>query len=363
MNKLVLSKIIQFTLIVSALVVIFGLVELTNEENVSKNSGVQILQNKDNIYEMRLATTTDDGVRLYIQEDEKAQIKLLYNAGVENPYSDQETVYDLSRVYPYMSDEHILRDYNFRSAGKILFPTGFRYGDFFAIFENFRVLPESANLNVRKVLYASREGFTNLPKWFSVPKDCFGYLSGDNCTFEIMRNNPEKLTANKLNQKTGPFNWSNALTPQSIYLTTDSKIVISWVFGDAGAYSRVFSLWDTDTNTHTQLFDITSFEQDEIALTLPSKEYVFVYWQNPERETTAILKREPFEGVEIAGHKLKNSCYSVNFFPTDVRDGGAPWYVEYVYGCLDETLHGLSVVYKLDVVNEELKEITEIFPR
>ncbi len=342
---------------------ILGLAELINEKEVVENSEVQIMENTDNIYEMRLVTTTADGVRLYIQEDEKAQIKLLYNAGVQNPYSDEETVYYLYRVYPYMSDEHILRDYHFRSEGKILFPTGFSYGDFFTIFERFGVLPENTSLNVLKVLYASREGFTNLPEWFSVPKDCFGYLSGDNCIFEVKRNNPEHLTPNILNQKTGPFNWSNALTPQSIYLTTDNKVVISWVFGDAGAYSRVFSLWDTDTNTHTQLFDITSFEQDEIALTLPSKEYVFVYWQNPERETTAILKREPFEGIEIAGHKLKNSCYSVNFFPTDVRDENAPWYVEYVYGCLDETLHGLSVVYKLDVVNEELKKITEIFPR
>lgn len=296
---------------------------------------------------------------LYIGEDQKNNLKLLH---YKKQHYQATTTYPVYRIYPgSISTEDIIADYK-AATGSDVFPLWF--GNQPDQVDNFET-----NFLTDNLILENNDRI-ELPPWLIVPSSCFIYIPRDNCSFEITAENPYGIPASILTKETGPYIWSDFLTPYAIYLTNDSKIVIRWIFGDAGAISNVITLWDPRQNTHTKVSMVSGFYGEQFKLSLGGVEKNYVISHNPLNSSTSpILKQNPFRGWTMYDEPLLENCYDISFYPTDLADGTAPWLLEYTYGCYfgyDPTkkmIQGLSAWYELDPRTETVKALSGVMPK
>lgn len=290
---------------------------------------------------------------LYIGEDTKNNLRLLH---YKKKDSDGTVTYPIFRIYPQdISTQEIIADYESEKDSR-------------NIPDWFGKQPSQLDTSVRGSLLTGNliidQGRSpTLPDWLLVPRECFTYIPGNNCRFEITNSNPYNLPPVILTKETGPYEWSDYVTPHAIYVTKNNHLLLQWAFGDAGATYKVASLWDPVLNTHTKLSSLSGMEQSIESLSISDKSYTYAYIEDGYATTTLMLKQEPFSGWSIYGRPLQKSCYGVHFYPTNLVETSATWLVEYTYGCPEETIQGLSAWYELDPTVDSLRPLTGVIPR
>ena len=291
---------------------------------------------------------------LYIGEDTQNNLKLLYYRLEGSKATDE---YSLFRIYPSnISIEAIVAEFE-RKPDRDILPRWFNN-------QPASVFPHSKKGLVSENLvfdpYAPEPAASD---WLEIPADCLKYMGGDDCVFTIKTPNPYNLPSATLTQKTGPYEWYKGETPDEIYVTLDNQVYIKWAFGDGGYSSEEHTLWDPAENKLVSLGSVSG----ECAmlcidtLTLPTTDSG-VTKSYPSADTIE-LETDPFFGWSIHGEPLKDNCYSTDFYPTNIMDASAKWLIEYIYGCYNETIRGLSVWYELDPTTDTVQPISGVMPR
>ncbi len=289
----------------------------------------------------------------YFGEDNQNNLILLHYK--QKNYKATST-YPVYRIYPgNLSREQIIADLKLEDGSGFPHWYGFQ--------------PVSLSANPKTGMASEnliRDIYTRdqiIPDWLEIPAGCIGYRGGDSCSFTIKPLNPYGLTPATLMQKTGPFEWGKHLNPQEIYVTTDNKILIKWVFGDGGMREEIYTLWDVDNSNHVRVSDVSSMYRESIQLSIPQKIYTYAYNDTGYETTSDILKVNPFFGINIYNQPLRENCHDVYFHPTNPTDITAKWIIEYTYGCPGEMIRGLSVWYELDPVTDTVRALTSIIPK
>ncbi len=328
------------------------------------------IYNKPNFIEaappeyLRHATTTNlpSSVKqndLYIGEDAYNNLKLLH---YKKPNYRATTTYPVYRIYPNdVSEAEIIADY--RSEDDIdNIPLWFG--------KQPKQIEMVEDVLLTKNLVVNADGNPVLPDWLIIPRDCFTYIPGDSCRFEITAQNPYGFPITTLTKENSLFKWSGNSTPYAINVTKDKKILIRWSFGDAGISSEMNSLWDPMANTHIELSSIFERYDDTFRLELPQLEKRYVISLDAAiASTTTFLKQNPFQGWKIYNEALLPDCYNIHFYPTNLVDYSAPWLLEYEYGCYfsynqeSGVSRGLSSWYELNPVTDSIRTLTGVIPK
>ena len=231
--------------------------------------------------------------------------------------------------------------------------------------------PETKTTMPGKLIYSnsSRVEAVEAPFYLDIKDDCLMYRGGSRCEIGIFTNN-EGLEPGRLSTTTSEFKYSG-LTLSQIYSLGDGKLLLHWGFGDAGAYSTTYSLWDTNKQTNKTYIGFGGMIGEFASLKYGEPINKSFEFATPNMRgygtTSPALNMNPFEDTLLVGNKIEKEDICLRFYPIDLSSLSNDVYIEFTNSCgmvgTEDKLPSIAVWYTFNPVTEELKQVTDIIPR
>ena len=210
---------------------------------------------------------------------------------------------------------------------------------------------------------------TDLSNFITLGVGCRSYMGGGDCSVKVDANE-YGLVPGLLEQTTGPFEWNDAMSLSEIRVMTEGRLFLVWAFGDAGARSFDYSIWDTNNNTHSYVSGYSGLMGEVMSVSAGSEDNVFqvlttVNYQSGDQESaTNIFDANMFGS--LSGTLFDDSpdyCVDVNPVSKDRTDPTAPWLLEYSYGCFGYGYDLAFRYYELNPVSGSVNPLSEVLYR
>jgi hypothetical protein len=267
--------------------------------------------------------------------------------------SGQEPRYEIERLYPYrLTKEEIMNDLTGKEEFEWVWPEG---------------VPSSETYVEEEFI---TEEDTDLSNFIVLTDGCKRYMGGDECSVSVLTNQ-YGLTPGRLEQSTGPFEWSRAVTLSEIRVMNSGKLFLVWGFGDGGARSFSYSVWDTSSGEHGLISSYGGMLGEVMSITTGAGENkkqfrILTAGDGFEIPDGTIDVFELYMFGELPSVLFQDPppyCIEVTPIPKDRTDPSAPWLLEYSYGCYEAGYNLAFRYFELDPVTENVEPVSELLYR